>query len=151
MRGSSDAACTTPSETFDNRAVIDMIAAGEAGQQAAGRETDALCDLSRLRARLLRHHRIARRAARYRAMEPSDAGRGQRKSVLRIDGALEPRLRRLPRSATQADRANRRSFPHRYLFRRSLRFGRAHSRGRSAHRIFANRTSPAGSADQVSF
>jgi AraC-like DNA-binding protein len=35
-------------------------------------------------------------------MEPSNARCSQRKSVLRIDGALEPRLRRLPRSATQA-------------------------------------------------
>ena len=34
-----------------------------------------------------------------RAMEPADAGRGQRKSVLRTDGALEPHSRCLSRSA----------------------------------------------------
>src|SRR5437762_14183238 len=85
---------------------FDMVAPGEAWQQGAGREIDTLCDLSRLCARLLRYHRIARRAPRYRAMAPPDAGRGQRESFLRIDGALESRLRCLPGSATQADPAN---------------------------------------------
>src|SRR6266480_3023943 len=150
MRGSSDAAFTTPSEPFDNQAVIDMIAAGEAWQQAAGRETDALRDLSRLRARLLRHNGNADRLAGRRTLAAGDARRRQRKSVLRVNGAIESDLCRLPGSATQADRENRRSFAHRHLFRWSLRFRRADPRRRSAHWIFANRTGAVESADEIS-
>ena len=35
-----------PPETFDNYAAIDMITVGETRQQGAGREADALRDLS---------------------------------------------------------------------------------------------------------
>src|SRR6266568_7541342 len=105
-----------------------MIAIREAWQQAAGRKTYPLRDLSRLRARVFRRDRITAGAARDRTLATGAARRAKRKSILRINGTVEPRLRRVPGSAAQAYIQSRRSFAHRHVLCRAFRQRGADSR-----------------------
>src|SRR5207249_1590204 len=100
---------------------MDMIAIREAWQQAAGRKADSLRDLSRLRARVFRHDWIASCIARDRTLATGAARHAKRKSLLRINGTVEQRLRSVLGSAAQTHGQSGRSFTHGHVFCRTLR------------------------------
>src|SRR5439155_12223663 len=130
---------------------MDMVAIREAWQQAAGRKADSLRDLSRLRARVFRRDRIAAGVARDRTLATGAARCAKRKSILRINGTVEPRLRRVPGSAAQTYGQSRRPLTHRDVFCRTFRQCGSDSRRRSAHWFSANRTSSIEATEEVSF
>src|SRR5947207_14931732 len=135
---------------FDSEWRKVMIAIREAWQQTAGRKTYSLGDLSRLCARILLGNRYAAGIACSRTLATGFAWRTERKSLLRIDGTVEPHLCSMPGSAAQAYVQSERSFTDRHLFCRAFRQRRADSRRRSAHRFSANRTSSLEATKEIS-